>query len=235
LFVLDETKLNCRFLDFFIHTPAFREQVAAQGSTNYASIRPSDVLDYEIPLPSLVEQKRLVARLEELAAHIHEASILRQQAVEQAEALIISNHVRLAGSRKRRLGEIVCLDEDVVPVEANGSYPQVGVKSFGGGLFAKTAISGTQTTYRVFNLLSARALVLSQVKDWEGAVAVCPKELAGWFVSPEYRTFRCIESEVLPGYLAPIVRKEWFWNRLTRATWCRCSTRTDSSRAVFEH
>jgi type I restriction enzyme, S subunit len=62
--------------------------VAAQGSTNYASIRPSDVLGYEIPLPPLAEQKRLVARIEELAAHIHEARALRNQAAEETEKLM---------------------------------------------------------------------------------------------------------------------------------------------------
>src|SRR6266480_1742672 len=88
LFRIDETKLDRRFLDFFIRTPAFREQVAAQGSTNYAAIRPAHVLGYEIPLPPLVEQRRVVARIEELAAQTHEARTLRHQAAEEAEALL---------------------------------------------------------------------------------------------------------------------------------------------------
>src|SRR5438034_1114813 len=68
LFVTDETKLDRRYLGFFLRTPAFREQVAAQGSTNYAAIRPSQVLGYEMPLPPLAEQRRVVARIEQLAA-----------------------------------------------------------------------------------------------------------------------------------------------------------------------
>jgi type I restriction enzyme S subunit len=110
------------------------------------------------------------------------------------------------------------LDEDAVAIRSDGSYPQVGMKSFGGGLFSKASISGTETTYRSFNRLFDGALVLSQVKGWEGAVAVCPKPLAGWFVSPEYRTFRCIPEEASPGYLEPLVRTEWFWKRLAHAT-----------------
>jgi type I restriction enzyme, S subunit len=218
LFDIDESQLEKRFLDFFIRTRTFREQVAAQGSTNYAAIRAAHVLGYEIPLPPLVEQRRVVARVEELAAQLHECRTLRAQAAAEAKALVISNHVRLSGSRKRLLGEILQLDEDVIPIEANGSYPQVGIKSFGGGLFPKAAISGTQTTYRAFNRVFTGAFVLSQVKGWEGAVAVCPEKFAGWFVSPEYRTFRCIESEALPGYLAAIIRNEWFWSRLAHAT-----------------
>ena len=70
LFEVNEKVLSRRFLDFFIRTPAFREQVAAQGSTNYAAIRPGDVLGYKIPLPPLPEQRRIVARIESLATKI---------------------------------------------------------------------------------------------------------------------------------------------------------------------
>jgi type I restriction enzyme S subunit len=87
LFVIDESKLDRRFLDYFIRTLAFRDQVEAQGSTNYAAIRPTDVLGYEIPLPPLAEQRRIVARIEELSAKIEEACTLRQQAVEEGDAL----------------------------------------------------------------------------------------------------------------------------------------------------
>jgi type I restriction enzyme S subunit len=127
-------------------------------------------------------------------------------------------HTGLAGKRSRKLGQILKLDEDRQPILSTGSYPQVGVKSFGGGLFPKSAVAGTATTYRAFNRLYEGALLLSQVKGWEGAVAVCSADLAGWFVSPEYRTFRCIPTEARPGYLASMVRTEWFWSRLATAT-----------------
>ncbi len=87
LFVIDESRMDRRFLDYFTRTPAFRDQVAAQGSTNYAAIRPAHVLGYEIPLPPLAEQQRIVARIEALAAKIAEARSLRQQAVEEANVL----------------------------------------------------------------------------------------------------------------------------------------------------
>jgi type I restriction enzyme S subunit len=96
LFVIDEAKLDRQFLDFFIRTPAFHGQVAAQGSTNYAAIRPAHVLNYEIPLPPLAEQQRIVARIEELAAQIQEARTLRQQAADEAEALVHASTSKLA-------------------------------------------------------------------------------------------------------------------------------------------
>lgn len=90
LFVVTEDRLDRRFLGWFIKTPAFREQVEAQGSTNYAAIRPGDVLGYEIPLPPLAEQRLIVARIEVLAAKIADARSLRQQAIEETEALVHS-------------------------------------------------------------------------------------------------------------------------------------------------
>jgi type I restriction enzyme S subunit len=95
LFVIDESKLDPRFLDYFIRTPAFRDQVEAQGSTNYAAIRPAGVLGYEIPLPPLAEQRWIVARIEELAAKIEEARGLCEQAIEEADVLLASRVAQL--------------------------------------------------------------------------------------------------------------------------------------------
>jgi len=86
LFQLDETILDKRFLSFFIGTSTFREQVNAQGSTNYAAIRPNDVLGYKIPLPPLLEQRLIVAQIEE-AGKVEEAQGLRTQAIEKSGIL----------------------------------------------------------------------------------------------------------------------------------------------------
>jgi type I restriction enzyme S subunit len=90
LFDVEESKLDRRFLGFFVRTPTFREQVEAQGSTNYAAIRPGDVLGYEMPLPSLSEQRRVVTRIETLAAQVLQARALREQARDEAERLVDS-------------------------------------------------------------------------------------------------------------------------------------------------
>ena len=94
LFQIDHTKLDNRFLDSYIRTPSFREQVGARGSTNYAAVRPAQILNYDIPLPPLDEQRRIVSRVEELAAKIDEARRLRWQASCEVDALLAALAVR---------------------------------------------------------------------------------------------------------------------------------------------
>lgn len=76
------------------------DQVTAQGSTNYAAIRPNHVLGYNLPFPPLPEQQRIVARIEELAAKINEARTLRREAKGETEAIVKAALPRIGKGRE---------------------------------------------------------------------------------------------------------------------------------------
>jgi type I restriction enzyme S subunit len=90
-----EDRLDRRFLGWFVKTPMFRGQVEAQGSTNYAAIRPANVLSYKIPLPPIREQRRLVQTIGALDKTISTARSLREQAKSEITALQASHSRRL--------------------------------------------------------------------------------------------------------------------------------------------
>jgi type I restriction enzyme S subunit len=96
--------LDNKYLGWFVKTHAFHQQVAAQGTTNYAAIRPDDVLAYEIPLPPLDEQRRIIARIEELTGKVGEALGLRSAARCEAEALSRSATDDVYGRLKNKTG-----------------------------------------------------------------------------------------------------------------------------------
>jgi len=144
LFQIDETKLERRFLDFFIRTPSFRDQVEAQGSTNYAAIRPAHVLAYQIPLPPLSEQRRIVARIEGLAAEIAEAKRLRQEAVKEAEAIV----PRTLSSLLDDAAWPRCLLDDVLGENPrNGLGPQAEIERMGRPMLRINAVSSAPTKF----------------------------------------------------------------------------------------
>jgi len=116
LFQIDETKCLCSWLDCFILSGALEDQLQARGSTNYAAIRPHHVLQCELPLPPLDEQRRIVARIEELAAKIDEARLLRRQTIEESKALVAAEISRVfsegpkRGWKEGQLGDYVIDD-----------------------------------------------------------------------------------------------------------------------------
>lgn len=218
LFDVDERCLLQRFLHWYCQTSDFFEQVNARGSTNYAAIRPYDVLTYKVPLPSLAEQRRIVAKLDLVAGLVAEAQKLHKDIDWDRSFLIQSVHFKLADISERPFGDFMELWEERVSVEPTERYPQVGVRGFGGGLFFKDAVCGSETTYKTFNRLRERLLVVSQPKGWEGAVAVCDGSHQDWYVSPEYRTFRCKPDMLDAQYLAALILTPWFQSQLTKLT-----------------
>lgn len=88
LFTINEAKLDRGFLGHYLKTRAFFDQVAAQGSTNYAAIRPQAVLEYAIPLPPRGAQRQAAERIEQFAAKLAEAHRLRLTAANESSALL---------------------------------------------------------------------------------------------------------------------------------------------------
>jgi type I restriction enzyme S subunit len=88
LFEANQEKLDLKFLDYFSKTPLFHSQVAAQGSTNYASIRPQHVYEYQIPLPPIDEQRRVVRLIRSLESKLQKVNTLKQRNQENIDSLI---------------------------------------------------------------------------------------------------------------------------------------------------
>ncbi len=215
LFVVNAARLNLRFLNYFIRTPTFREQVAAQGSTNYAAIRPAHVLGYEIPLPPLAEQRRVVARIEELAAQIHEARTLRHQAAEEAEALPRSILTHDEQAKPTPMRELVKLRPPDLTVRADESYQFAGVYCFGRGVFKAARMD---FAYPRLTRLRAGEFVYPKLMAWEGALGVVPPECDGCVVSTEFPVFEVLQDRILPEVLDTHFRTPSVWPEISRAS-----------------
>lgn len=109
MFAPIEGRLDPRWMHWVTKTKEFWAQCdqKSQGTSGQNRIKPEQFLDVEIPLPPLAEQRRIVARIEELAAKVEEARALRSTCFDEIAAL------RASQSRKVFEG----LPDNPVPLE----------------------------------------------------------------------------------------------------------------------
>lgn len=89
-FKLDLTRVEPSYLDWLSKTHDFVElcKAASEGTTNRVRLKEERFLALEILLPPLSEQKRIVARIEQLSAKIEEARGLRRRTVEESKSIV---------------------------------------------------------------------------------------------------------------------------------------------------
>lgn len=214
----NDARLDAKFLWRYLSAMKDKKLVPLMQGTANVGLKEHDLQTVTIPLPPMAEQQRIVAHLDAIEERLTCVLKLRKGVHLEIEALTTSLHLSLARDRRTKMDQLLFLDEEQAVIVSGGSYPQVGIRSFGMGLFAKPAITGSKTTYRAFNVLRPGKFVMSQVKGWEGAVGVVDDNFDGWFVSPEYRTFSCINSECDPSYLSFLITTKWFRTQLSSAT-----------------
>ena len=178
LFEVKERYLLKKFLHWYCKTPNFLEQVNARGSTNYAAIRSENVLTYTIPLPSLDEQQRIVAKLDKVAGLVGERRKVIETTEYDAKAMR-SNAFRqiIDDAPYRPMSEVAPLVRRPVEIEPDQSYPELGVRSFGRGTFHKPALDGMAVGSKKLFRIQEGDLLFNIVFAWEGAVAIAqPKD-----------------------------------------------------------
>ena len=98
-FELNPHRIVPRWLHWYTKTRDLWQKCDAlsQGTSGKNRIRPEKFLTIEIPLPPLSEQRRIVAKVEELAAKIEEARGLRHLAAVKRESVVAATADSLLG------------------------------------------------------------------------------------------------------------------------------------------
>ena len=88
-----------------------------------------------------------------------------------------------------RLGEVLKLQRRKVALGAAEEYVEVGLRSFGKGVFHKTAVTGAQLGNKKVYRIESGDLVISNVFAWEGALAVASESERGLIGSHRFMTW----------------------------------------------
>jgi type I restriction enzyme S subunit len=128
VFSLDTRRIDPAYLNWLSTTRDFIDlcRTASEGTTNRVRLKEDRFLATCIPLPPLAEQRRIVARVEALAAKVESARGLRQQTEAEADALLSAGARQIFASMRKAeyqpLRELVGVRGGGTPSKADPTF-----------------------------------------------------------------------------------------------------------------
>ncbi len=221
---VDPSKATAEFLKLFFTTPQGLEVLlkASPGSAGRnKTLGLERFTSQSIPLPPLAEQQRVVTRIEELAAKIHEAHTLRHRAAKEAEALIVSRRRAVVGDEPKE--DWHSLSDYVESIEsgkspategrpaAHGEWGVLKVGAVSFGVFDDRENKALPVSFHVSPSLEVRSgdLIMSRANTLGlvGACALVRKTRPKLMLSD--KTFRFVLREprlIAPEYLEQVLK-----------------------------
>lgn len=194
----DPERCGAAFLGWLVRSAPFVElcKAASEGTTNRVRIKEDRFLDQQIGLPPLSEQQAIVARLDALVEKTLEVEA-HLDAVERDAEHLLALRFRdiIADASLRPMAEVAPAVRRPVEIDIATRYREVGARSFGKGLFVKPDFDGAEATWQKPVWIKSGDLVLSNIKAWEGAIAVAADEHDGCIASHRYIT--CVPDPAL--------------------------------------
>lgn len=177
----------------------------------------------EIPLPPIEDQCRVARKLDRIQAQVINITQRFDQIASLISALRVSISTRpdlsdavkkKLGWKRTRLGAVMHPASDIVTVEADGSYPNLGIYSFGRGLFEKPDIDGGRTSAKALNRVREGQFIYSRLFAFEGAYGYVSPAFDNRFVSNEFPTFDADQAKLDVRWLASYLQSPNVWAEL---------------------
>ena len=175
MFAVIKERLAPAWVHWLTKTPWFWSQCdeKSRGTSGKNRIRPEQFLEIEIPLPPLLEQQALVGRLDSLANNLGKVTAHLDE-IDLDTKRLLAGRFRHAidGAAYRPMAAVAPTIRRSVTIDNTMRYREVGARSFGKGLFLKPDFVGAEATWEKPVWVEQGDLVLSNIKAWEGAIAV---------------------------------------------------------------
>ena len=187
----DLSKCHPGFLGWLVRSAQFVElcKAASEGSTNRVRIKEDRFLDQQIALPPYDEQQAFIAQLDALVLKTRQIESHLDAVERDAEHLLaLRFRDAINGASHLPMAKVAPSMRRSVDIDISMRYREVGARSFGKGLFIKPDFDGAEATWQKPVWIKRDDLVLSNIKAWEGAIAVAGDEHDGCIASHRYIT-----------------------------------------------
>lgn len=186
-------KVDLRYINYFFQSERGVELVR-DGSTGSVkrnqTLSPKTIERFDLPLPDLAEQRRIVQVLDHGIARCR----VVREARDELEAALRSSLLRHAfetePSQHPFIDDVMALARRPVTIDPLRTYEEIGVRSFGRGIFHKQPVSGTELGNKKVFEIHPGELVFNTVFAWEGAVAITSNAEQGKIGSHRFMTYK---------------------------------------------
>ncbi len=186
----DVEKVNLGFLHYYLRSAVFQNDLKFQLANGIKTeLKPKRFLNLEISLPPVKVQQKILSTLEKVKVKIDEVNTLKTEQVKDINNLLFSKYTDLIESAEwLPMKEVAPIHRRQVEINPEETYYEIGVRSFGRGLFENPSFKGSDLTWQKPFWMREGDLLFSNIKAWEGAVGLIPKKYDGWVGSHRYIT-----------------------------------------------
>lgn len=205
LFESDHARLNPRWMHWITKAPWFWQACDehAQGTSGKNRIKPEQFLEIKIPLPSIKDQRRIVARIDAVQQQLQQADTLRSSIDHDiASLLAVRFQETLQHAEWRPMREVAPLVRREVTIHPEKMYSELGIRSFFKGAFARRTISGAEFTWQKLYEIKAGDLIFSNIMAWEKGIALAEAEHDGCVGNHRMLTCEAVAGKSYPAYLS---------------------------------
>ncbi len=220
-FEIDEKLIDKRFFLELTETNWFDEicNKGSDGTTQRIRLQRERFFNQIIKVPSLTKQIEIRNKLlsikekrENLIMELHEQdkylmNLLKNQFIKITKDTNVSPMKVVAPIVRRK-----------VNIDAEESYPELGIRSFGKGTFLKPSIIGRDLGSKKIYEIHKGDLLFSNVFSWEGAIAVVGAKGDGRYGSHRFISCVCDRNIVLPEFLLYYFLSEEGMNKIRKAS-----------------
>lgn len=209
-FDIDPDKADHRYVQWLFRRPGVWREIAV-GSKGIGArrerVHPDKVLSYRIDLPALGEQRRIVEKLDRVAALVDERRSSIEAAERETQALLLKAFQRaIDGAPLRPMAEVAPLVRREVEIEATREYTEIGVRSFYNGIFHRRTMPGSEFSWQSLFWVKKGDLVFSNLMAWERAIAVAEAHDEGTVGNHRMLTCEVNPKLATPGFLMAYFR-----------------------------
>ena len=219
---VDSSRVLPEFLFYFTQGDLYWSQVdAAKGGRLKQGINIPVLSSFPLPLPPLEEQRRIVARIEELMSRIREAKRLHQEAKEDAGRLMQAALAEVfprpgaqlpQGWKWVKLGEICLPTERRDPTkEPDRSFLYVDISSVDNGLgkvVDPKELLGKNAPSRARKVIRKDDIIFATTRPYLKNIAIVGIELDNQICSTGFCVLRAKRDTVEPRFLFHVCRSD---------------------------